>query len=94
MAKVEISAFCAGIIIGAIVASLFLIFVSVADEKQKSKSKQSNYDCQNTCEVIKQYVADVHNSDSELEFYKSYSAELARQNRELLSIINKEKEKE
>lgn len=93
MAKIEISAFCAGVVIGAILAGVFLILLALADEKHKAKEKQEDYACQNSCKIINQYINDVHNVESEAEFYKSYSAELSRQNRELLLIVN-EREKE
>lgn len=91
MAKIEISAFCAGVVIGAIFAGVFLILLALADEKHKAKEKQEDYACQNSCKIINQYIDDVHNVESEAEFYKSYSAELSRQNRELLRIVNERK---
>lgn len=93
MVKIEISAFCAGMVIGAIFAGVFLISLALADEKHKAKEKQDDYACQSSCKIINQYIDDVHNVESEAEFYKSYSAELSRQNRELLLIVN-EREKE
>lgn len=39
MAKIEISAFCAGVVIGAIFAGVFLISLALADEKHKAKEK-------------------------------------------------------
>ena len=94
MAKIEISAFCAGVVIGAIFAGVFFISLALADEKHKAKEKQEDYACQSSCKIINQYIDDVHNAESEAEFYKSYSAELSRQNRELLLIVNGEKENE
>lgn len=91
MAKIEISAFCVGVVIGAIFAGVFLISLALADEKHKANEKQEDYACQSSCKIISQYIDDVHNAESEAEFYKSYSAELSRQNRELLLIINERK---
>lgn len=88
MAKIEISAFCAGVVIGAIFAGVFLILLALADGKHKAKEKQEDYACQSSCKIISQYIDDVHNAESEAEFYKSYSAELSRQNREFLLIVN------
>lgn len=89
MAKIEIAAFCAGIIIGVIAAGVFFIALAVADEN--GKRRQSSGMCRYNCELIEQYGEEIQEFECERQYYKSSADELSVQNRKLLQILEERK---